>query len=160
MNDIPSDGSDAVSPAVAGTIARWLGIVLILGALAAFLIGVPGSGFMIVAGGILLIVGLAFSLADRRAAPDGAAAPTSSVLLPVLSLLMALVAFLIGAAQTWTSSPSSQQAFLVEGICLAAALGLFVLAIFGFGVPRLRLPGFYLSLATVGGLFLVSLALS
>jgi hypothetical protein len=57
------------------------------------------------------------------------------------------------------SAPSGSNDFLVEEIALVAALTLFLLAIVAFAAPRVRPLAALLSTATVGVLFLVSLAL-
>jgi hypothetical protein len=160
MSENPSEGGAAAGkPVLAGVIARWLGSFLVVAAIVAWLTGLPGTGLMMAAGGILLIAGMAFSLADRKALPTDAAAPPPSPLLAVLVLLMAVTAFLLGAGRTMGSAPSGSNDFLVEEIALVAALTLFLLAIVAFAAPRVRPLAALLSTATVGVLFLVSLAL-
>jgi hypothetical protein len=156
MSEIPTE---ADRPILAGVIARWLGSLLVVAAILAWLTGLPGTGLMIIAGGILLIAGTAFSLADRKARPAHATAPPSP-LLAALTLVMAVTAFLLGAGRTMGSAPSGSNDFLVEGIALVAALVLLLLAILAFAAARVRPVAALVSTATVGVLFLASLALS
>lgn len=160
--EVAADASPAAParPILAGVVARWIGSLLLLAAIFAWLTGLPGAGPILIAGGILLIAGMAFSLADGRRRPAEAGPPAPTPLLAVLTLVMAVTAFLLGASRTMASAPSSSNDFLLEGVALVASLVLVVLAVVAFAEPRLRLRLALVSMATVGALFLFSLALA
>jgi len=84
------------------------------------------------------------------------ARPPASPLLALLTIGLAIVAFLTGVARTMASAPSSSNDFLVEKVALIGALLLFLLGLAAFAVPGIRRTSAWVGLATVVGLILFS----